>query len=165
MEKNMPQESVDEVDVTLLRFLQENGRASNVQIADHLNLSETPSWRRLKRLETEKIIEGYHATLNREKLGFDILAFVQIMFSVHTDDTPSRFEDAVQEIPEILSCFNVTGDADYMLVIVAENLKSYEALLRKKIRCLPGVRSLKTIISMREVKHSQNLPLYPIISP
>ena len=149
----------DEVDVSLLKFLQENGRASNVQIAEHLNLSETPSWRRLKRLESEKYIEGYHASLNREKLGFDILAFVQIMFSVHTDETPGQFEKAVQEIPEILSCFNVTGDADYMLVIVAANLKAYEALIRKRIRCLPGVRSLKTIISMREIKHSQNLPL------
>lgn len=155
----MPDISCDKVDYALLSFIQEHGRATNVQIAEHLHLSETPAWRRLKRLEQEGVVAGYRAELNRQRLGFDILAFVQVVFAVHTDDTPYQFEQAVQSIPEILSCYNVTGDADYMLVVVANNLAAYEEILRKKIRRLPGVRSLKTILSMREVKHSAALPL------
>lgn len=159
MEQNMPDNSCDKVDYALLAFVQNHGRATNVQIAEHLHLSETPVWRRLKRLEHEGIISGYRAELNRQRLGFDILAFVQVIFSVHTDDTPYQFEQAVQSMPEILSCYNVTGEADYMLIVVAPNLTAYEELLRTKIRRLKGVRSLKTILSMREVKHSASLPL------
>ncbi len=155
----MPLNDLDKTDYSLLAYLQNNGRASNVELADHLNLSETPSWRRLKRLETDGIIKGYQANLDRRKLGFDILAFVQIMFSVHTDDTPDKFEQSIKEVPEILSCYNITGEADYMLVIVSENLATYEKLLRLTIRRLPGVTSIKSILSMREVKNTTSLPL------
>ena len=155
----MPLNNLDKTDYSLLAYLQNNGRASNVELADHLNLSETPSWRRLKRLETDGIIKGYQANLDRRKLGFDILAFVQIMFSVHTDDTPGKFEQSIKEVPEILSCYNITGEADYMLVIVSENLEEYEKLLRLTIRRLPGVTSIKSILSMREVKNTTSLPL------
>ena len=155
----MPLKNLDKTDCSLLAYLQNNGRASNVELADHLNLSETPSWRRHKKLETDGIIKGYQANLNRSKLGFDILAFVQIMFSVHTDDTPEKFEQTVKGIPEILSCYNITGEADYMLVIVSENLEKYEKLLRLTIRRLPGVTSIKSNLSMREVKNTTSLPL------
>ncbi len=155
----MPINTLDKTDYSLLTYLQNNGRASNVQLADHLNLSETPSWRRLKRLEGDGIIKGYQANLDRSKLGFDILAFVQIMFSVHTDDTPEKFEQTVKEVPEILSCYNITGEADYMLVIISENLAKYEKLLRLTIRRLPGVSSIKSSLSLREIKNTTSLPL------
>ena len=155
----MPLNNLDETDYSLLAYLQNNGRASNVQLADHLNLSETPSWRRLKRLETDGIIKGYQANLDRRKLGFDILAFVQVMFSVHTDNSPEKFEQTIKEVPEILSCYNITGESDYMLVIVSENLATYEKLLRLTIRRLPGVTSIKSNLSMREVKSTTSLPL------
>ncbi len=89
----------------------------------------------------------------------DILAFVQIVFSVYTDDTPEKFEQSIKEVPEILSCYNITGEADYMLVIVSENLEKYEKLLRLTIRRLPGVTSIKSNLSMREVKNTTSLPL------
>ena len=140
-------------------MLQEDGRKTNVKLAYNLNLSETPCWRRLKRLEETGFIQGYHAVLNLNLLGFGIYAFVQIFSERHTDDSLEKFEKTVQEIPEILSCHNITGDADYLLQIVSENLESYETLLRKVIRRLPGVTSVKTSISLREVKDTANLPL------
>ncbi|MDA3940606.1 MAG: Lrp/AsnC family transcriptional regulator [Spirochaetia bacterium] len=155
----MPLNSLDKTDYSILNYLQNNGRASNVQLADHLNLSETPSWRRHKRLEVDGIIKNYQANLDRRKLGFDILAFVQVMFSVHTDDTPEKFEQIIKDVPEILSCHNITGEADYMLVIVSENLETYEKLLRLTLRRLPGVTSIKSNLSMREVKNTASLPL------
>jgi len=155
----MPELLLDKTDYALLAYLQHDGRATNVQLADHLNLSETPCWRRLKRLEAEGIIDGYQANLNRGKLGFDIMAFVQVVFSVHTDDLPEKFEQTVQGIPEILSCYNVTGEADYILVVVAKDLAAYEKLLRTTIRKMPGVTSLKTMLSLREIKGTTALPL------
>lgn len=149
----------DKTDYALMDFLQEQGRATNVELANHLHLSETPCWRRLKRLEQSGVIEGYQANLNQKMLGYDITAFVQVTFSVHTDDTPNRFELAVQKIPEILSCYNVTGEADYLLIIVSRNLSSYEHLLRTTLRSLPGVTSLKTSLSLREIKGTSKLPV------
>ena len=152
--------SLDETDISLLSYIQKNGRATNVQLSEHLNLSETPSWRRLKFLEQEGYIERYQAILNQKKLGFQIIAFVQIFFSVHTDEAPEEFEKAVQKIPEILSCYNITGEADYMLIVLSEDLTSYEILLRNTIRRLPGVTSVKSILSLKEVKNTSFLPIH-----
>ena len=159
MSKKLPLVTIDETDYALLALLQEDGRASNVKIAKHLNLSETPCWRRLKRLEDSGFIKGYQANLDRRLLGFGVLAFVQISFAIHTDDSPEQFEHAIQEIPEILSCHNVSGDAEYLIQIVSKDLETYEKLLREVIRKLPGVTAIKSSFSLREVKASTNLPL------
>ncbi len=159
MRKNPPKSELDTTDYALLALVQEDGRISNVKVAEALSLSETPCWRRLKRLEDRGYIDGYQANLNRHRLGFGVLALVQICFANHTDDAPSQFEKSVQSIPEILSCHNVTGEADYFLQIVAQDLVAYERFLRKVLRNLPGVTSIQSSISLREVKHSTRLPL------
>lgn len=164
MRKNQPKINIDETDYALLDLLQKDGRASNVKLAENLNLSETPCWRRLKRLEDVGFIKGYQANLNRRLLGFGVFAFVQIRFAIHTDDSPEHFEQAIQGIPEILSCHNVTGEADYLLEIVSEDLETYEKLLSKVIRKLPGVTSIKSSFSLREVKASAILPLVGVDS-
>ncbi len=156
---NQPKIKLDETDYTLLSLMQKDGRASNVKLAQILNLSETPCWRRLKRLEETGCIIGYQANLNRRILGFGVLAFVHICFAIHTDDSPDLFEEAIQAIPEVLCCHNVTGEADYFLQVVAQDLEAYEQLLSQKLRKLPGVTSIKSSFSLREVKYSTNLPL------
>ncbi len=155
-----PKPNIDETDYALLSLIQKEGRASNKKLAQSLNLSETPCWRRIKRLEETGVIEGYQAVLNRRLLGFGVLAFVKVGFAVHTDDSPYRFEEAIQAIPEVLSCHNVSGEADYFLQIVARDLEAYELLLRTQLRRLPGVTSIKSSISLREIKDSRNLPLH-----
>lgn len=155
----MPKHRVDEVDYAILELIQQDGRLSNVKLASMLNLSETPCWRRLKRLEQEGYIQHYQALLDRQKLGFHVLAFVEIIFSTHTNDYLDEFEEAVQKIPEILSCHNISGESDYLLQIVSENLESFEALLRNVIRRLPGVTSVKTSFSLKETKASTKLPV------
>lgn len=159
MRKNSPKNELDATDYALLGLVQEDGRISNVKVAEALSLSETPCWRRLKRLEDKGYIDGYQANLNRHQLGFGVLALVQICFANHTDDAPSQFEKSVQNIPEILSCHNVTGTADYFLQIVAQDLVAYERFLRKVLRNLPGVTSIQSSLSLREVKHSTRLPI------
>ncbi len=159
MRKNHPGNGLDTTDYALLALVQKDGRISNVKVAEALSLSETPCWRRLKRLEDKGYIDSYQANLNRHQLGFGVLALVQICFANHTDDAPSQFEKSVRSIPEILSCHNVTGEADYFLQIVAKDLVAYERFLRKVLRKLPGVTSIQSSLSLREVKHSTRLPL------
>lgn len=149
----------DRTDCAMLDLLQKDGRASNVTLARKLNLSESPCWRRQKRLEEDGFIKGYHARLDRKRLGFGVIAFVQISFSIHRDDALADFEQAVQEIPEVLFCHNISGESDYLLQIVSESLESYEKLSRNVIRRLPGVTSVRTSFSLKEIKDSTQLPV------
>ena len=162
MRKNSPEIELDDTDLSLLSLVQEDGRISNTKVAEKLSLSETPCWRRRKRLEKKGFINDYQANLNRNRLGFGVLALVQISFANHTDDAPLKFEEAVQKIPEILSCHNVTGESDYFLQIVSHDLASYELFLRTVMRKLPGVTSIRSSLSLREVKSSTRLPLKDI---
>ncbi|MCF8088361.1 MAG: Lrp/AsnC family transcriptional regulator [Desulfotignum sp.] len=153
---------LDQTDCAMLDLLQKDGRASNVTLAGRLNLSESPCWRRQKRLEENGFIKGYHAHLDRRRLGFGVVAFVQISFSIHRDDSVIDFEQAVQDIPEVLFCHNISGESDYLLQIVTNSLESYEKLSRNVIRRLPGVTSVKTSFSLKEIKHSTQLPVSDI---
>ena len=159
MRKNHAEPELDDTDLSLLELVQEDGRISNTKVAENLSLSEAPCWRRRKHLEDEGFIDNYQANLNRQRLGFGVLALVQISFADHTDDAPSQFEEEVQNIPEILSCHNVTGEADYFLQIISKDLVSYEQFLRTVLRKLPGVTSIRSSLSLREIKNTTRLPL------
>lgn len=151
---------LDDVDRTILRLLQDDGSLSNAKLAESLSLSVTPCWRRLHRLEEEGFIDGYQANLNRRKLGYGVLAFVQLGFGVHTDDSPNRFEKAILAHQEVLSCHKITGAADYMLQVVAQDLDSYGEFVERVLRILPGVTSIHSSLALREVKSSSRLPVY-----
>lgn len=152
-------DNLDKTDLAILREVQVDGRLSNSKLSEKLNLSETPCWRRLKRLESEGFIEGYKAVLSRKKLGFGVIGFVQVTIGDHASDDPLIFEREVASIPEILSCHNVTGDYDYVLQIVAEDLDAYGAFIRNRLRKLPGVASIHSNLSLREVKSTLSLPV------
>jgi len=159
MEKKLAETGLDETDRALLDLLQADGRMTNARLAEALSLSETPCWRRLKRLEERGIIEGFQANLNRRRLGFGVLALVQLCFANHVDEATARFETAVLDIPEVLACHNVTGEADYFLEVVAEDLDAYGRFVTEVLRKLPGVTSIRSSLSLREIKASTRLPL------
>lgn len=150
---------LDQTDLGILRELQADGRLSNAKLAEKLSLSETPCWRRLKRLEADGFIEGYQANLSRKKLGYGVVAFVQVTLGNHAGEAPLQFEKLVASMPEILSCHNVTGDCDYMLQIVASDLDAYGVFVRDQLRKLPGVTSIRSNLSLQEVKSSTALPV------
>lgn len=156
---NPPNSTLDDTDRSILRELQADGRLSNAKLSEKLALSETPCWRRLKRLEAEGFIEGYQANLSRKKLGYGVIAFVQVTLGNHAGETPLLFEKLVAAMPEILSCHNVTGDCDYMMQVVSEDLDAYGAFVRDQLRKLPGVASIRSNLSLREVKSSTALPV------
>lgn len=159
MKNNRLKNDLDEVDLTILRLLQEDGTLSNAKLAERLSLSVTPCWRRIRRLEEEGFIDGYQANLNRRKLGFGVLAFVQLGFGIHTDDSPNRFEKAILAHPEVMTCHKITGGADYLLQVVAADLDDYGMFVEQVLRVLPGVTSIHSSLALREVKSSNRLPV------
>ena len=149
----------DKTDLKILAALQQDGRLTNAKLAGQLSLSETPCWRRLKRLEQEGYIRNYQANLDRRKLGFGVMAFVQISCIDHDESSTRKFEEVVQYSDNVLSCHNTTGEADFLLQVVARDLDDYSAFVENTLRKLPGVTAIRSNISLREVKSSSRLPL------
>jgi DNA-binding Lrp family transcriptional regulator len=161
--KESPQmEAFDKVDAGILDRLQRDGRLSNAKLAEQLSLSETPCWRRVKRLEELGVVEGYQAILNRRKLGFGVMAFVQIACSQHGEDATAAFEAIIQACPNVLACHNTTGEADFLLQVVARDLDDYSRFVDKVLRKLPGVSSIRSNLSLRELKASNRLPVVDV---
>ncbi len=152
-------DTLDSTDIAILRALQRDGRLTNARLAEQVALSETPCWRRLKRLEADGYISAYRADLNRRKLGLGVVAFVQVTLGDHAGDTPLQFEQHVAAMSEVLFCHNVTGECDYLLQIVAADLDAYGAFVRDTLRRLPGVSAIRSNLSLREIKASHALPL------
>lgn len=152
-------QDIDPTDLTILRLLQDDGTLTNTQLAEHLSLSVTPCWRRLKRLQDEGYITGYQANLNRRKLGLDVLAFVQLRFTVVTDGSVKQFEDIIRVHPAVLSCHKVTGEADYMLQVVAADLDAYSDFVEALLREVPGISMMHSSLAMREIKAVNRFPV------
>lgn len=142
-----------------MAHLQQDGRLTNAKLASRLSLSETPCWRRLKRLEQEGYIDGYQANLDRRKLGFGVLAFVQLSCTVHDPVSTREFETIILNSKNVLSCHNTTGEADFMLQVVAKDLDDYSEFVENVLRKLPGISAIRSNISLREVKASNRLPM------
>lgn len=150
---------LDKVDLALADRLQHDGRMSGAKLSEQLALSEASCWRRQKRLEETGIIQGYQAVLNRRKLGLGVMAFVQISCTQHTEESTAAFEKIIQECSHVLACHNITGDADFLLQVVAKDLDDYSHFVEKVLRKLPGVLKICSSISLREIKLTNKLPL------
>lgn len=160
MKNNRLYSELDGTDRQILSRLQDDGSVSTAQLADALSLSVTPCWRRLRKLEDEGFITGFQANLDRRRMGFGLLGFVQIDFDIHTDhDAPAQFELAIRQCPEVLSCHKVTGQADYMLVVVSEDLDAYGVFVDTVLKMLPGVTGIHSTLSLKEVKASSRVPV------
>ncbi|HSW14488.1 MAG TPA: Lrp/AsnC family transcriptional regulator [Solimonas sp.] len=150
---------MDDTDKAILRLLQQDAKISIEKIGSAVGLSHTPVWKRIDRMEKAGIILGAHYRLNREALGLEITAFVSIKLSRHDEKALLEFERAVQDIPDVLDCYSMTGSYDYILRVVTASIGSYEAILKKKISRMPNIQDMYTSLALREVKHFGGLPL------
>lgn len=150
---------LDAIDRAILAIVQRDGRISNARLAERVGLSETPCARRLKRLESDGYITGYRAELSRRALGMGVMAFVQVRLAGHDRALTEQFERDVQAVPRIVSCHNISGSADYLLGVVSHDLDDYGSFSRDVLRTLPGVSSIESILSLREVKPDTGMPL------
>jgi len=150
---------MDKTDIGILRALQEDGRASAQQLSEQVGLSTAPVWRRVKALEAAGVILGYSAQVDRTKVGLQGCMFAQISLERHSADTVENFERSVRNAPEILECYAVTGDSDFLLKILVESPEAYDRFLHRFLFNLPGIRQTRTIVALREIKHEVRLPL------
>lgn len=150
---------MDKMDLRILKVLQDDARASAQQAGERVGLSAAPVWRRIKALESARVIQGYHAKVDRHKVGLGACMFTQISLDRHTADVVENFERSVRAAPEILECHAVTGDADFLLKILVENPEAYDAFLHRFLFNLPGVRQTHTIVALREIKNETCLPI------
>lgn len=151
---------MDKYDQQILHELQLDGRLSNRDLADKISLSPAPCWRRVKRLEDEGYIEGYRCQLNPKKVGLKIIAFAEVILDNHRAATTETFLLQVDKSPQILECHSVTGQCDYFLKIIAIDMEDYENFLSNQLLLSPGIRSVNTLISMRQNKHTAEIPVY-----
>ncbi len=151
---------LDVFDLRLLAALQRDGRAANAALAESVGLSASQVSRRLARLESEGVIEGYAALLAPEAVGLTVLAFSSISLERQAE-AMDGFEAAVLRFPEILECYSVTGEADFVLRIVATDLKAFADFLSERLLRVPGVRSVRSSIVLHRIKQTTALPLQP----
>jgi DNA-binding Lrp family transcriptional regulator len=152
---------LDDLDRLILHYLQENARITNAELAQRVDLSSPGLQKRLRRLEEEGIIEGYATLVNREKAGFDLLCFIQVNLRRHNVNAVRDFQTAVQTIPEVLACYHLTGDKDYLLKIVVRNRQHLERFLLDTLTPIPGVDRIQTNLVLSDVKQTTALPIQP----
>lgn len=150
---------LDDIDKHILRILQTEGRISNKELAERINLTTTPTLERVRRLEREGVISNYEAKVDPKTVNMGFNAFVTVTLIAHRLPLLDEFTNAVKSIPEILACYNTTGDGDFLLHIVAKDVEDYELLMRTKLATLPDVQRLYTSIVLNVIKEQTNIPI------
>lgn len=150
---------LDRIDRRILEALQEDARLSSAELAERVSLTTSPCWRRVKRLEEEGLISGYHARLDAQRLGYQVTALVQISLDKKDALSVQAFEAAVQKIPQVLACFRISGRYDHQLIVVAQDLEAYGEFAGNHINALPSVKEVYTSFVLKEVKAAANPPL------
>jgi Lrp/AsnC family leucine-responsive transcriptional regulator len=150
---------LDEVDIQILAILQSDGRITNADLAKKVNLSPPSVLQRVRTLEQHGLIRGYVALLDAERLGYRITALAMISLSLHQEQPIERFRKAIQEIPEVLECYHVSGEFDYLLKIVVRDIRGYESLVRERLSKIKGVGQIRTSFVLNQTKSTTRLPL------
>lgn len=145
------QDNLDSKDWDIIRSLQGEGRRTTNEVADLINLSPSATSRRISRLESIGVIEGYSVRLNLTKLGFNLTVMMEISLDSQSDEAFSEFEAAIKQVSAVRSCFLMSGQADYLLKVVAKDIKDFERLHRKVLAALPHVDRMHTAFALRDV--------------
>ena len=155
----MPKKTLNIIDRKILTALQENARISNVDLANRVGLSPSPCLRRVKMLEKDGVIQKYVCLLNQRVAGFPVSVFVNVTLERQVESALEEFESAIAKRPEVMECYLMTGDADYLLRVVTVDLASYERFLVNHLTRIPGVSSIKSSFSLKQVSYRTALPL------
>ncbi|MGC1729893.1 MAG: Lrp/AsnC family transcriptional regulator [Steroidobacteraceae bacterium] len=157
----MMQPELDRVDLRILDLLQARGDLSAAEVGEHLGMSASTCWRRVSRLTELGVIRRRVALLEREKVGLQVLVFSHVKVAGHGRDALLRFEQAVGAHPEILECYTLMGETDFLLRIVCRDIKAYEAFFLDHLSRFPGVQSVNSSIALAVIKETTALPLHP----
>jgi Lrp/AsnC family transcriptional regulator len=150
---------LDTKDLAILDLLQHDATLSTAAIAEQVNLSQSPCWRRISRLESEGIIRGRVALLDRRSLGMDVVVFATVNLTATGRQNLLRFEEEIVRHPEVIECYTMTGIWDYMLKIVTRDVRHYESFVRETLSASPDIRELHSHMAVTEIKNHTALPL------
>jgi len=151
--------SLDATDRRILGHLQDNARLTNAELAELVGMSASPCWRRVRSLEEAEVIRRYVTLLSPESAGLPVSVFVYVSLEKQVESALEAFERAVRERPEVMECYLITGDADYLLRVVVADLAAYERFLMEHLTRVPGVASIRSGFALKQVKYSAALPL------
>lgn len=152
---------LDETDRKILRLLQKDATLSTGEIADRVGLSQSPCWRRIRRLEEAGVIAKRTALLDAKTLGFSVLLFVEVKVRPPTPSVQEAFEETISQIPRILECYKVMGEKDYVLKVAAKSIEDYEDNVHAQLMRIPTLWNMTTTMVMSSVKSTTELPLSP----
>ena len=150
---------IDQIDRKILRALQADGKITVGELAEKVGLSPSPCARRVRLMESSGVIKGYAAILDQKRVGLPISAFASIKLERQREEDLDRFAEAVARWPEVVDCYLMTGQRDYLMRIVASDLEAYERFLKDKLTRLDNVASIETSFALGQVKRAEVLPL------
>lgn len=149
---------MDSKDRHILKELQTNGRLTNQELSERVNLSPSPCLRRVRLMEEKGVIRGYSALVDQKAWGLPVTVFIRIKLERHGDDAVNAFEQAIIGMPQVMDCWLMTGRSDYLLRVIAADLDAYEHFVRRKLQRVPGIASIDTSFAYGSVKHAQVMP-------
>ena len=155
----MSQVKLDEIDLRILRDLQENGKITNVELARRVGISAPPCLRRVRALEEAGFITGYHAEVEPAKLGYNVTVFAQVGLDSQSESELSAFEELVRSWPEVRDCHMLAGEADFILRIVAQDWETYQKFVTENLTPAPNVANVKSALTLRASKHEPGVPV------
>ncbi len=150
---------LDHTDRKILEFLQTTPGVNASEIGEHIGLSQSATWRRIQSLRDDGVIKDQPAILDREKVGLNTMVFAHVKLTSHGRSNLQAFADTVRSYPEVLECYVLLGNVDFLLRIVAEDIKGYERFMFDKLSLLPGVQEIHSNIALSEIKHTTVLPI------
>ena len=149
--------NLDAIDLRILRILQDNSRLSNQELADKVAISSSACHRRVKHLESKGFIQGYHALLNSQKLGFKIEAFIEISLALLSDEEHKAFQRAIDQIDEVINAYIITGDVNYLLHVKTTDFEAFSILITEKLNKIKGIVKIHSKIVMSSLKKRGDL--------
>jgi Lrp/AsnC family transcriptional regulator len=151
--------TVDRTDLKILAALQKNASLSTAEIAAQVGLSQSPCWRRISLLEADGVIRKRVALLSRDKVGLDVLVFTHVKLASHGWQSLPKFKQKVVSFPEVVQCFMVIGDFDFILLVATRTINDYNDFIQKRLSQVPGVQAIESRIVLEETKNTTELPL------
>jgi len=149
----------DEIDTAILEKLQKNGRITNAQLANEVGISPSAMLERVKRLERTGVIRKYVAIVDPEKIGRNMFGLVSVSLAAHQYSSINRFESEISKLSEVLECYNIAGEYDFLIKIICSSMKEYQEFLIKKLTKIEGIDKVHTNFILSTVKHSTVIPL------
>ena len=151
-------DKLDRIDLKILKILQENSKITNLELSKRIGLSPAPTLERVKKLEQGKTVESYHAQVSPQSIGLNVQTFVLVSLAWQKENALNEFLEKIKAIDEIVECYIITGEADFLIKIICKDIPTYEQLLFKTLSQIEEIERLKTLMTLSTVKNSKVLP-------